>query len=313
MLKPIFRNQNTRALFALNHKLNYLPCKSFSTNALQTQTLIPSNLQLADPKILSQPPVAKAVGKHDFWFPTLNVPNLIEVKSFANPKAAPMAQVALNSKIFSVAIRKDIVHQVVRLIRAAKRKPQKTKRACEVRGSTRKLRRQKGSGMARVGMARSNSRVGGGKAWGRVLRDYSFSLNRKSRAMALMIVLAAKQREGNLIVFDKLQLDTHKTKNFAALLEEHGLNRKLTLYVDNSFDENFERAARNLQYCTLSTQSKTNVYEILRQEKMVITPEALRDLQERIIAQKEHLGKRKSIQEGIQQFERIRQAAILGN
>ena len=171
---------------------------------------LPPNLQLADLTVL-EPPQADIVKPIEYLFPSKNPPSSIPVHSFQNLEAEPVDTAPLDKRVFGVAIRQDIIHQIVRYQRAKIRQPQCTKGISEQRGSTRKLYAQKGSGRARVGMARVPGRRGGPKAHGPVLRDFSFSLNRKMRAMGMMIALAAKHREGNLIVFDKLECEVGAT------------------------------------------------------------------------------------------------------
>jgi large subunit ribosomal protein L4 len=170
---------------------------------------LPPNLQLADLAVL-EPPVEDIVKPIEYLFPSKNPPSSIPVHSFQD-STEPVDSAPLDKRVFGVAIRQDIIHQIVRYQRAKIRQPQCTKGISEQRGSTRKLYAQKGSGRARVGMARVPGRRGGPKAHGPVLRDFSFSLNRKMRAMGMMIALAAKHREGNLIVFDKLECEVRRS------------------------------------------------------------------------------------------------------
>lgn len=166
---------------------------------------IPSNLQIFDTSILC--PVAVPTLKiQDYSFPLLNVPSTLDVFQFKNPteKAAP---VPLIRTIFEVAIRKDIVLTLVRYIRNQRRQPKRTKRMSEIRGSNKKPRPQKGTGTGQVGHHRNSAWRGGQKAHGPVLRDYSIGMNKKERALGMMMVLAAKHREGNLLVVDSFDID----------------------------------------------------------------------------------------------------------
>ena len=183
-----------------------------------TTPQLPPNLQLADLGVL-EPPPEDVVPPIEYLFPPKNCPTSIPVQTFQDAQAETTETAPLDKRVFGVAIRQDIIHQIVRYQRAKIRQPQCTKGISELRGSTRKLYAQKGGGRARVGMARVPGRRGGAKAHGPVLRDFSFSLNRKMRAMGMMIALAAKFREGNLIVFDNLECEVSffDQFNFAAL------------------------------------------------------------------------------------------------
>lgn len=178
--------------------------KLLSTNALVNE--FPQNLQIDDPNILK--PVVPKVVIEDirYKFPALEVPSSISVFKFHQPGEVA-SENALDPDIFSVALRKDIVLEAVRHTRAALRQPHKTKRIGEIRGSNKKPRPQKGTGASQVGNRRNSAWRGGQKAHGPVLRDFSFKLNRKVLAKAMMIALAAKLREGNLIVFDEFKME----------------------------------------------------------------------------------------------------------
>jgi hypothetical protein len=179
--------------------------RSYSSSTLRASTFaLPSNLKLADPVVI-QPIIKPKVVVEDYAFPVLDVPSTIAAKSFLHPGVlAECEPVALERRIFEVAIRKDIILTAIRYTRNARRQPKKTKRMSEIRGSNKKPRPQKGTGQSQVGHRRNSAWRGGQKAHGPVIRDYSINMNKKARALALMMALAAKFREGNLFVFDSL-------------------------------------------------------------------------------------------------------------
>lgn len=184
--------------------------KFFSTQAEVTEKIppqIPSNLHMINVNVLDEVDEKIYFNPEMFMFPPLHIPTSTAVTMFHNPGHFTETEAPLQKMIFGVAIRKDIVHEVIRYQRAKVRQPKKTKRMSEIRGSNKKPRPQKGGGQAQVGHKRNSVWRGGQKAHGPVLRDYSFSLNRKFRAMGLMIALTAKFREGNMIVFDKIHTD----------------------------------------------------------------------------------------------------------
>ena len=167
---------------------------------------MPTNLKVVEMNVFKEP-LSNPVPRIEYFFPKLSQPTLIDVKQFGVSDASRSDKLTLNPKIFGVPIRRDIVTQVIRYQRAKLRQPQKKKRIGDIQGSTRKLYQQKGTGRARAGQVRAIGRRGGAKAHAPVLRDFSIGVNRKVRAQALMIALAAKYREGNLFVFDKLKLE----------------------------------------------------------------------------------------------------------
>lgn len=149
------------------------------------------------------PPKPSSVG---VAFPMLQVPEVIGVNKFLHPGQMG-SPIPLQKTIFEVAIRKDIVLNAIRYTRNKQRQPHKTKRMSEIRGSNKKPRPQKGTGSAQVGHRRNSAWRGGQKAHGPVIRDFSIGMNKKTRALAMMIALSAKFREGNLHVFDEFLLE----------------------------------------------------------------------------------------------------------
>jgi large subunit ribosomal protein L4 len=226
-------------------------CRTFTSSLVvkdnATSLDLPSNLVVADPNVL-RPLPTPAVKIEDFLFPPLHVAESIEVKSFsANPTAlATIPTTALEKKMFEVPIRKDIVLNLIRYIRNARRQPKKTKRMSEIRGSNKKPRPQKGTGVGQVGHRRNSAWRGGQKAHGPVLRDYSISLNKKVRALGMMMTVVAKYREGNLHIFENFALETHRTKDLKNILTAHGLADSLSILVDAELNENFKLASNNL-------------------------------------------------------------------
>ena len=263
-------------------------------------TDLPSNLKLSTVEILA-PPQTPLVQSQDMLFGTMDVPKSIVVNSFNNPDIGSFGQMALDDLIFGVAMRKDIVHHVIRYLRAKRRQPQKTKRIWEISGSNKKPRPQKGSGRSQVGHIRNSAWRGGQKAHGPVLRDFSFSLNKKYRALGMMIALAAKLREGNLVVFDTLACDSHKTKALRAAFLGHGFSEfDRLLCVDIDFNENFELAARNLKNVTFVLPEGVNVINVVKNEKLICSQAALDALQERLRDQYTHKQRRKAYLAGLQ-------------
>jgi len=188
---------------------------------------------------------------------------------------------SLNEDIFGLEPRKDILHRYV-VWQLAKRQAgtHKTKERGEVAGSTKKIVRQKGSGGARHGNKKAPQFRGGGKAHGPRVRSHAVDLPKKVRKLALRHALSAKQGAGELIVIDEAKLDDGKTSALAAKLKHHGL--KSALIMDGAFDENFARAARNLDGVNVLPVAGANVYDILKHEKLVLTKAAVEGLEARL-------------------------------
>lgn len=225
--------------------------------------------------------------------------------AFKSPGVKSDIKAQFNPDIFKVAIRKDIVHEVIRYQRHKIRQPKKTKRMGELRGSKKKPRPQKGQGYSQVGNRRNSAWRGGQKAHGPRLRDYSIGCNRKFRAMGMMIALAAKYREGNLLVFDTLNVETHKTRELHQLLSSHNIispdeNVMSTcLFVDSAYDRNFLLAVRNIPNMDAIEQDSANVYDIVKKEKLAISVDAFHKLQARVWEQYQYLGTRKALLRGL--------------
>ena len=178
----------------------------------------------------------------------------------------------------------DVIHQVAVWHAANRRKGNSSsKTRGEVRGSTRKLFKQKGTGRARQGDVKSPVRRGGGKAHGPKPRDWSYSMPKKVRRLAMKCVLSGKLLEGSLTIVDNLALSDPKTKVLYARLEELGLLN--ALFVDGEeFHEapEFLMASKNIPWVQLVSGLRANTLDILRRENLVLTKRAVAHLEDRL-------------------------------
>lgn len=154
-----------------------------------------------------------------------------------------------------------------------------TKDRVAVRGGGRKPWRQKGTGRARAGSIRSPLWRGGGTTHGPQPRDYHGAVSRKKRRVALRRVLWDLVQDGRVLVLDNLTLDSHKTRDLAAVLESCGAPRK-TLIVDDAAQRNLLLASRNLPGVSLKRPEDLNAYDLLLHEHLTITRSALARLEE---------------------------------
>lgn len=157
----------------------------------------------------------------------------------------------------------------------------KTKGRSEVAGSRKKLFRQKGTGNARMGSQQSPVRRHGGIVFGPTPRSYANNLNKKVKKKALISVISEKIRNGQLLIVDSLKLEDHKTKKFLALLEKMNLNK--ALFVFSEQDSNFELASRNVQSVKSVHSSGLNIYDALKYTHLVMTKDALLDVEGRLL------------------------------
>jgi large subunit ribosomal protein L4 len=192
-------------------------------------------------------------------------------------------QPKLNEAIFNLKARPHLLHQAV-LMQLANRRAgtAATKSKGFVRGGGKKPWRQKGTGRARAGSIRSPIWVGGGTIFGPQPRDYSYRMPRTARRKALLSALSLKNRDGKIIVIDKLEPEQPKTKLMVQALAQ--LNIQSALIVIPAADDNVERSARNLPTVKVLRVEGLNVYDLLRYEHLVLTEEALKLIEERLAA-----------------------------
>lgn len=193
------------------------------------------------------------------------------------------AAIELNEAVFGLAVRKDILQRVVEWQRAKKQAgTHKTKQIGEISGTTKKPFRQKGTGNARQGSLRSPHMRGGAVIFGPVVRSHAHSLNKKIRVLGLKTALSAKQAEGKLHILGSSDAGISKAKDVSKKLNEFGF--KSVLFIDGSEVNNgFAKAARNLKYVDVLPSQGANVYDILRHEHLVLTVDAVKQLEERLV------------------------------
>jgi large subunit ribosomal protein L4 len=190
--------------------------------------------------------------------------------------------ITLNDAIFGAEVRPDIMHRVVRW-QLAKRQAgtHQTKGISEVRGSTKKPFRQKGTGRARQGTVRAPQMRGGGVVFGPQTRDHSHDLPKKVRKLGLRSALASKIAEKNFVVVDSFKADQAKTKDFAAKLKANGWTS--VLFIDGTdLNESFARATRNLVGVDVLAQQGANVHSILKRTLLVVSKDAVHHLEARL-------------------------------
>jgi len=193
-----------------------------------------------------------------------------------------IGELELADEVFGLPIRRDILARVVNWQLAKRRTgTHKTKGIGEIRGTTKKPYKQKGTGRARQGSLRSPQFRGGARIFGPVVRSHAFDLQKKVRRLGLKIALSAKQDEGKLVLIDAAHVGEAKTKALRARLAALGWDS--VLIIDGSVvEENFVRATRNLPRVDVMPQQGANVYDILRRDTLVLTREAVRQLEARL-------------------------------
>ena len=201
----------------------------------------------------------------------------IEIKTLDNGTAGTAE---LPDALFGTTPRNDIMARVVAWQQAKRRAgTHKVKGMGEVRGTTKKPYKQKGTGNARQGSLRAPQYRGGGAVHGPVVRSHAFDLPKKVRRLGLISALSQKQADGKLVVLDTVSGPT-KTKDLQAKL--HALGWKSALVVDRDIDVGFALASRNIVGIDLLPTVGANVYDILRHDVLAITTAGLEGLKERL-------------------------------
>lgn len=190
-----------------------------------------------------------------------------------------VGEVELSEEIFMPKVNKALIYEAVKMQRASSREgTAATRNHKMVSGTTAKMYRQKGTGRARHGDARTNIFVGGGKAFGPHPRDYSYRLPRKARKGALRAALSLKKSEGKFLVVKNFSIDKIKTKDAIQMLAKLGIRNGLI--VVDGHDEKLEKSVRNIPGIKLLKWEGLNVVDLMRYEHAVITEAALTKVQE---------------------------------
>ena len=196
-----------------------------------------------------------------------------------NMEGKEVSSLELNDSVFGVEINTHLMHMAVVSQLANKRQgTQSAKTRAEVRGGGRKPWRQKGTGHARQGSTRSPQWKGGGVVFAPKPRDYSFKMNKKEKSLALKSALTSRVNESKFIVLDDLKFDEIKTKKMVNVLDNLKVSKALV--VLDKKDENTILSARNLPEVTTVMSNALNVYDILKYDTMVITKDAVAQIEE---------------------------------
>ncbi len=197
-----------------------------------------------------------------------------------NRSGEKVSEALLADEVFSIPVKKSVLHDVVRMQLAKRRSgTAKTKGRSEVSGSTRKLYRQKGTGNARSGSVKSPLRRGGGVIFGPAPRSYAYAIPKKVRALALRMALSSKLAANELSVIDTFAMDAIKTKEFDSIIDRLGL--KNTLIVIDGEDRNLVLSARNVPDVKVIRTEGLNVYDILKYDNLLVLESAIKEIEGR--------------------------------
>ena len=191
-----------------------------------------------------------------------------------------VGEIELSEAVFGITPNQAVVHDVVKNHLANKRQgTQSALTRAEVSGGGRKPWRQKGTGRARQGSTRAPQWTHGGIVFAPTPRDYSYTLNKKSRRLALKSVLSAKVAEANLVVIDSIKMEAPKTAEFAKFLKAVGAEGK-ALVVTAEACQNVVKSGRNIPGCEVTFANLINVYDVVNANKLVVDQAALAKIEE---------------------------------
>lgn len=198
-----------------------------------------------------------------------------------NSKAEKVSQVELTDGIFNVSVTPSVLHEVVVMQLANRRSgTASVKHRSDVRGSTKKLFRQKGTGRARRGNIKSPLLRGGGSVFGPDPKSYAYKVPKKVRKLAMKMALSSKFQDEDLIVVDAMNLDQVKTRDFVQVLD--ALSLENALIITDGKDDALELSSRNVPGVKVMRTEGLNVYDILKYRKLVLIESSIKGIEGRL-------------------------------
>lgn len=189
-------------------------------------------------------------------------------------------EVELSDEVFGIEPNNHAVYLDVKQYLANQRQgTHKAKERAEVTGSTRKIKKQKGTGTARAGSIKSGIFKGGGRMFGPRPRNYSFKLNKSLKRLARKSALSMKASNSEILVLEDLQFDAPKTKEFVAVLKNLGLEDKKSLFVLGDTNNNVYLSSRNLKGADVVMSSQLSTYRIMNSGSLVLFEGSLKEIE----------------------------------
>lgn len=207
----------------------------------------------------------------------------MEAKVLDTKGKATSDKVTLSDSIYGIEPNDHAIYLDVKQYLANQRQgTHKSKERADISGSTRKIKKQKGTGTARAGSIKSPIFRGGGRAFGPRPRNYRFKLNTKLKRVARRSALSLKAKEEGILILDGLQFDTPKTKEFLSVLTALKLENEKVLFVVGNASDNAYKSAKNLKNTKVVSADSLNTYDVLNARKVVIAKDAV-DVIEKIL------------------------------
>jgi len=189
-------------------------------------------------------------------------------------------KVELSDAIFAIEPNKHAVYLDVKQYLANQRQgTHKAKERADIKGSTRKIKKQKGTGTARAGSIKSPIFRGGGRVFGPRPRSYGFKLNKNLKQLARQSALSIKAKEENILVLENFTFDAPKTKDFINILKALELENKKSLFVLDGLNKNVYLSSRNLKNANIISTSKLNTYNVLNANKIVLSETSIEEIE----------------------------------
>lgn len=203
------------------------------------------------------------------------------VVNVQNIKGEPVSEIDLPDAIFKTPVKASVLHEIVKMQLACRRAGSAAvKHRSDIRGSSKKLFRQKGTGRARRGNIKSPLLRGGGSVFGPDPRSYAYKVPKKVRRLGLRMALSDKLEQDLLIVLDQIELDRIKTKDFVEILAALDVND--ALIVTDAKNENLELSSRNVLGVKVLRSEGLNVYDILKYERLILVESSIKRIEERL-------------------------------
>ena len=189
-------------------------------------------------------------------------------------------KVELPDEIFAIEPNNHAVYLDVKQFLANQRQgTHKAKEKAEITGSTRKLKKQKGTGTARAGSIKSPVFRGGGRVFGPRPRNYGFKLNKNLKRLARQSALSLKAKNDNIMVIENFGFDAPKTKDFVSILKALDIENKKSMFVLGTSNKNIYLSSRNLKNVNTVNSSELNTYNILNAQKLVLSESCLEEIE----------------------------------
>jgi len=199
-----------------------------------------------------------------------------------NLKFATVGDIDLNQDIFGIKTLPDIIHQYIRYQNAKSRQgSHKTKSRSEVNGRSKKPFSQKGTGNARQGSNKPPNFRGGAVTAGPVVRDHSFSLNKKEKKLAIKSALSNKVSEKKVYIIDTFKIDNFKTKELNTKLKKFEFTSALFIHNKDGIDHNFKLASSNIPKVSILNSKGINVKDLIKYDKIFIEKKSVEEINER--------------------------------